>query len=497
MIPSEHALALWQENPLAAAQLLSKISEENSVFRNQLALLKKHNNDLTARVKHLEDRLAKTSRNSSKPPSTDGVSKPKPKSLRPRGKRKVGGQNGHKGRTLLMVEKPDHIVLYRVTKCEACNNSLVDEKADRIEKRQVFDIPQPKFEVTEHQAEIKTCFCTYTNRASFPDTVQAPVQYGPRIKAASVYLNTYQLLPYQRTAEILQDLLGVSCTQATVVNTVNSAAEAARDPVEEIRQLIKQAEVAGFDESGCRIEARLQWLHSASNELLTYYFVDSKRGTQAMDKINILTDFKGRAIHDFWSAYFNYDCDHGMCNAHILRELVFLHEHHDKSWAKNMIDCLLDAKTLVDKAKKNNQNSLKSQQLTVIKNRYETIIAKGELKEPLPESPPEPPTQKKRGRKKKSKSRNLLERLRDYQNEILAFAYDFRVPFDNNLSERDIRMIKVKLKISGMFRTIAGADSFCRLRSYISTAMKNQRQIIQALADLLNGTPFRPSLLPG
>ena len=492
MITSEQALTLWQENPLAAAEQLSKISEENSEFRNQLVLLKKHNNDLTARVKYLEDRLAKNSRNSSKPPSTDGLSKPTPKSLRPRGKRKPGGQKGHKGRTLLMVDKPDHIVLHQVTDCKVCNNSLADKKPDRIERRQVFDIPKPKLEVTEHQAEIKDCVCGHTNRASFPDTVQAPVQYGPRIKAASVYLNTYQLLPYQRTAEILQDLLGISCTEATVVNTVNSAAEAARGPVEEIRQLIKQAEVAGFDESGCRIEAKLQWLHSASTDLLTYYFVDSKRGAQAMDKINILNDFKGRAIHDFWSAYFNYDCDHGMCNAHILRELVFLYEQYDKTWSKDMIDCLLNAKILVDQAKSNEQNCLKSEHLDTIKNRYENIIAEGELKEPIPKSTSE----KKRGRKKKSKSRNLLERLRDYQSQILAFAYDFRVPFDNNLAERDIRMIKVKLKISGLFRTITGADSFCQLRSYISTARKNQIPIIQALDDLISGTPFRPSQIP-
>ena len=180
-----------------------------------------------------------------------------------------------------------------------------------------------------------------------------------------------------------------------------------------------------------------------------------------MDKIDILPDFKGRAIHDFWPSYFNYDCDHGMCNAHILRELIFVYEQHKKSWAKDMIKCLLEAKTLVDQAKNNDRNSLNSEQLDTIKNRYENIIGQGEEQEPTPEPPPK----KKRGRKKKSKSRNLLERLRNYQSEILAFAYDFRVPFDNNLSERDIRMIKVKLKISGMFRTIAGADSFCCLRS--------------------------------
>ncbi len=212
-----------------------------------------------------------------------------------------------------------------------------------------------------------------------------------------------------------------------------------------------------------------------------------------MDKIDILTDFGGRAIHDFWSAYFNYDCDHGMCNAHILRELVFIHEQHEKSWAKDMIECLLDAKTFVDQAKSNDQDSLNSEQLNAIKNRYENIIGQAEEQEPLPE----PPTEKKRGRKKKSKSRNLFERLQNYQSEILAFTTDFRVPFDNNLAERDIRMIKVKLKISGMFRTMAGAGSFCRLRSYISTAMKNQTPVIQALSDLLQDTPFRPFLAPG
>lgn len=388
-----------------------------------------------------------------------------------------------------MLEKPDHIVPHPVTECSACSASINRQEPDRIERCQVFDIPEPKLEVTEHQAEVKTCACGHINRAAFPENVNAPVQYGPRIKAVAVYLNTYQLLPYKRTAQALNDLLGASWTDGTVVNTVHAAAEAARDPVEEIRQLLKQEEVANFDESGCRIEAKLQWLHSASTELLTYYHVHAKRGADAMDEVDILTDFRGRAIHDFWSSYFNYDCDHGMCNAHILRELVFIYEQLEKRWAKDMIECLLDAKTLVDQAKSNDQDSLNYEQLNTINNRYETIIGQAEEQEPLPE----PPTEKKRGRQAKSKSRNLLECLRDYQREILAFTTDFRVPFDNNLAERDIRMIKVKLKISGMFRTMAGAGSFCRLRSYISTAMKNQMPIIQALSDLLRGTPFRPS----
>jgi len=493
MVTPEEAFDIMQKDSVATAQLLSRMFIEFDALRDQLILLQIDNNDLKVRIKHLEDRLAKNSRNSSKPPSADGLNKPKPKSLRPRGKRKPGGQKGHKGRTLRMVENPDSIVPYPVAECECCRRSLKDQIPDRIERRQVFDIPEPKLQVAEHQAEVKTCACGHINRAAFPESANAPVQYGPRVKAIAVYLNTYQLLPYERTAQALRDLLGVFCTEGTVVNAVNTAAEAARDPVEEIRQLLKQAQVAGFDESGCRIEAKLQWLHSASTERLTYYYVDPKRGAQAMDKIDILPDFEGRAIHDFWSAYFHYDCDHGICNAHILRELVFIHEQHEKSWAKDMINCLLDAKTLVDQAKNNELNSLNSGQLNKIKNRYQKIIGQAEEQEPFPV----PTAKKKRGRKKKSKARNLLERLRDYQNEILAFTNDFRVPFDNNLSERDIRMIKVKLKISGMFRTIAGADSFCCLRSYISTAMKNKTSIIQALSDLIQGTPFRPSLKPG
>jgi transposase len=492
VISLEQAIVIWKADPEMAAQLLSKISKDHDAFREQLTSLEKDNHELRVRIKHLEGRLAKNSRNSSKPPSTDGLNKPKPKSLRPRGKRKAGGQKGHKGHTLAMVDKPDDIVPHSITECEACNASLTEKEPERILRRQVFDIPEPKLRVTEHQAEVKTCACGHINRASFPETVNAPVQYGPRVKAAAVYFNTYQLLPYQRTAEALHDLLGASWTVSTVVNAVNAAAEAACDPVEEIRQLLKQEHVAGFDESGCRIEAKLQWLHSASTELLTYYHVHAKRGADAMDEIDILTDFGGCAIHDFWSPYFNYDCGHGMCNAHILRELVFIHEHHEKAWAKDMIECLLDAKTLVDQAKNTDLDSLNSEQQNTIKNRYEKIVDQAEEQEPLPEPSPV----KKRGRKKKSKSRNLLERLRDYQSEILAFTTDFRVPFDNNLSERDIRMIKVKLKISGMFRTMAGAKSFCRLRSYISTAMKNQAPIIQALSDLLHGKPFRPSPVP-
>ena len=467
MIDYEQALALWKADPEQAAQLLSEMS--------------RHNCELKARVKYLEGRLAKNSRNSSKPPSTDGLNKPKPKSLRPRTGRKPGAQKGHKGQTLRRVEQPDHIVPHTVNACACCGRSLAEQPAERIEKRQVFDIPEPKLIVTEHQAEVKTCACGHTTRAAFPESVNAPAQYGPQVKAAAVYLNTYQLLPYNRAAEALRDLLGVTCSVGAVVNAVEAAAKAAREPVEEIRQRLKQEQVVGFDESGCRIEARGQQLHSASTERLTYYHVHQRRGIEAMDEIGILPDFKGRAIHDFWAPYFHYLCDHGMCNAHILRELIFIHEQHDKNWANDMIDCLLDAKKCVEQAKTKDLDRLNSGQLNTLADRYQKIIARAEKLEPLPD----PPARKKRGRMKKSKSRNLLERLRDYQSELLAFAHDFRVPFDNNQAERDLRMMKTREKISGTFRSDENARAFCNLRSVISSARKQSRGVIETLTELI------------
>ena len=486
MISPEQALALWHSDPPTAAAQLVRLSQELDQLAGLVVTLR-------ARIKELEDRLAKTSRNSSKPPSTDGLQKPQPKSLRPHGQRPSGGQPGHPGQTLRMVDQPDHIVLHPVTQCARCQRSLAQCPPERMEKRQLFDIPEPQWEITEHRAEIKTCSCGHVNRAAFPEGVNAPTQYGPRVKAATVYLHTYQLLPCERTAEALHDLLGVPCSEGTVINVVNAAAEAAREPVEEIRQQLQRADVVGFDESGCRIEARLQWLHVASTDRLTYYHVHPKRGTPAMDAVDILPHFEGRAIHDFWSAYLRYDCKHGLCNAHHLRELIFVHEQHHQSWAKEMMDCLLDAKALVDQAKSNNQTALSAEPLEEIEKRYKNAIHKGAEQNPLPP----PPANKKRGRVKKSKPRNLLERLRDHRSQVLACAHDFRVPFDNNLSERDIRMIKVKLKISGMFKTLPGAEAFCRLRSYISTARKNQIAILEALAELLKGAPFRPAAAPG
>ena len=441
------------------------------------------------RVRQLEEQLAKNSRNSSKPPSSDGFKKPSPKSLRKKGQRKSGGQPGHAGHTLKMAEKPDHTQIHHVDVCECCRRSLADQPADSIEKRQVHDLPVLRLIVTEHQAETKQCCCGHLNKAAFPEGVNAPVQYGPGVKAAAVYLKNYQFLPFERTCELLGDLFGCGISEGALANILVSCAEQLKDPLLSIKEHIEQASVAHFDESGSRVESKLWWLHSASTAHATYYDIHRKRGSEAIDQIGILPDYTGRAIHDFWKPYFGYSCLHGLCNAHHLRELTFVQEQHQQDWADHMIDCLLEIKDAVDQARQTT-NHLGKEQIKAFEAHYQKVLDEGYGQNPLP--PLSPDTEKKRGRRKKSKPRNLLERLDGHRKEALAFMYDFTVPFDNNLAERDIRMMKVQQKISGMFRTEDGAKTFCRIRSYISTARKNAVGAMDALTRLFGGNPFVP-----
>ena len=445
---------------------------------------------LEERVQSLENQLAKNSRNSSKPPSSDGFKKPAPKSLRKKGKRKSGGQPGHTGHTLKMADKPDHSEVHRVKECEHCGRSLADQSADGVEKRQVHDLPPLRLIVTEHQAETKTCACGHLNKAAFPEGVNAPVQYGEGLKAAAVYLKNYQFLPYDRTCELLNDVFGCPMSEGTLANIIAQSHTLAADPVEKIKELIEQAAVAHFDETGSRVDGKLWWLHSASTAQATYYDIHRKRGSEAIDEIGILSDFLGRAIHDFWKPYFGYDCLHGLCNAHHLRELIFVHEQHQQDWADRMIDCLLDIKEAVEQAKEITDH-LAADQIQAFEARYQQILDEGYAQNPLPPLPRN--AKKKRGRRKKTKARNLLERLDEHRDEALAFMYDFNVPFDNNQAERDLRMMKVQQKISGMFRTEDGAKAFCRIRSYISTARKNAVGAMDALTRLFSGNPFVPA----
>jgi transposase len=460
-----------------------------AVFDRQAELIRA----LEARIQALEDQIAKNSQNSSKPPSSDGLTKPAPKSRRETSGKPSGGQRGHVGHRLEPVDKPQHSKMYPVAQCVYCQADLAGVEVSRVEKRQVFDLPEVKLEVTEHQAEVKTCpVCGQVNRAEFPIDVTQPTQYGPRVRAQMVLLNVYHFIPLERTAEIISELYQQDISDGTVFAAAVELAEQVAPIHEQLKDhLVETEDPVHFDETGARVNGTLEWLHSASTEQATYYAIHPKRGSEALDAIDILPGRTGWCIHDAWQPYLNYvDAKHGLCNAHLVRELVFLIECHSQKWASDFLALLLNMKEKVDAAKSQGQSSLSRLQLAAFETVYDQIVERGEWANPPPVRLPG-----QRGRLKQSPARNLLDRLLTHQDKVMAFAYDFAVPFDNNLAERDIRMVKVQQKVSGGFRSTDGANVFCQVRSYISTARKNGQRVLDVLYQAFSGTPYSPSFI--
>jgi transposase len=473
-------------NRIPKAEEVSSLEQAREVITQLIGLVKV----LQTCVEALEAKLAKNSRNSHKPPSSDGYDKPQPKSRRKKSHRRPGGQRGHKGHTLSQVDTPDERRRYVLSRCPLCGCSLKHISAHGHERRQVFDVVPAKRHVIEYQAEIKQCpYCQRSVKAAFPEGVEHPVQYGAQLEALVSYYSQYQLLPYQRIQELFQDVMNVPLSQGSIATKLDRSYGQLEGFEANIKAQLIASPVVNFDESGMRVNNAGHWLHVASTSTLTYYYIHPKRGIEAMDEIGILPQFTGCAIHDHWAAYYRFGCQHGLCNAHHLRELIYVEEQYNQRWAARLQACLLQAKEEVEEAKRRGWRSLSRDRIAYHQRRYSRILRQGAEELPVLEPPPTPP---KRGRPKQHRAKNLHDRLKQHKYEALAFIYDFSVPFDNNLGERDIRMTKVKQKISGCFRSARGASSFARIRSYISTAKKQGKNVLGSLVAAFQGQPLLP-----
>lgn len=445
--------------------------------------------ELQEQCSQLSQQQSLNSTNSSKPPATDGYQKPKPKSQRASTGKKSGGQPGHPGHHLKPVSDPDSIVPNPLTICPCgCGSDLTKHPVICQETRQVFDIPEQKYHVTEYMIEFKICPTTGLEvKSSWPEDVDAPVQYGRRLRACLTYLSVQQLLPLARISQMCADLFGLPVSEASIQAAIKSTEKSLIPFSQAVIKHIQQSPVVNVDESGLRINQKLNWLHIVCSKSATWYGVHAKRGQEAIKDFAFLLAYQGTLIHDCWAPYFELACKHGLCNAHILRELTFVHEELDQSWAAKLHQLLLDMNQDVMDHKNRNTN-LTPKELARRRRRYRKLLQEGRDANPL--NPP--PVVKKRGRKKQTKTQNLLDRLEKYEAYVLAFLHDFNIPFTNNQAEQDIRMNKVKQKVSGCFRTLHGAESFLSIRSYVSTVRKCGHQVFPALLAAISGSPIIP-----
>ena len=482
----ELIIKTYNEGISAVVSMVNGINTKLESVTQELMIIKSENKKLNDRIAELEARLNKNSSNSSKPPSSDGLKKPR--NMREKTGKPTGGQPGHEGRTLNKVENPDKVVDIKPQQCE-CGCCLTDVEGTTY-TRQVIEMPVIKVTVTEYKAHELICpNCKKVHKTEFPETVTQPVQYGENMQAFMAYLTNYQLLPLERAAEIISDIIGQNVSEGTLVNVNNRIYKKLEEVETSIKKQLIESPVVHFDETGMRHNGKTRWLHSASTEQLTHYAVHEKRGAKAAKDIGILPEFNGTACHDHWIPYYSFSsCSHSECNAHNLRNLKGIYEGYKCKWAENMGSLLVEIKRRVDTLKSEGQTQMGAQEIAKYEAIYKDIIANGKIECPIPVS-------EKTGKPKKNASHRLLGRLEKYDIETLSFMYDFDIPFDNNLAERDIRMVKLRQKISGCFRGKEGPKVFCRIRSYISTCRKNGQKVMESLVEAVKGEPFIPQTL--
>jgi transposase len=492
----EQARAAYAQGPEAVValveQLVAGFGEQLERVVGRVAAVEAENAALRSEVQALRARLGKDSHNSSKPPSSDGPGTPKrvPKSLRGVSGRRPGGQPGHPGASLTLVEQPDAVVVHRPAACAGCGHELASARVLRTERRQVIDLPVVRAQVVEHQAETRGCpGCGQATTAPFPAGVTAPIQYGPGVATLAVYLHQEQLLPVERTGRVLGEVFGCPISGGTLERMVARGADAVAGIVAAIKQAIIAAPLVHTDETGLSLNGKTAWLHVASTDQLTWYATHPKRGREALDALGVLPAVRGWVVHDgLWSYWHYAQCGHALCNAHHLRELTFVEEHLKQPWAGQLKTLLLEIKEAAGRARADGVPALPAAAQRAWSVRYAALVAEG-----LRLNPPTSPAGKV-GRPKRSPAGNLALRLITHQEAVLAFMADLQVPFDNNQAERDLRMMKLRAKISGCFRSSTAVDRFCQLRSYVSTLRKQGLPILASLADAFRGHPPVPAL---
>ena len=461
-----------------------RLLQENAELRNTIEQLTLTIESLNQTLAELREQLNKNSRNSSKPPSSDGLKKPAPKSLRKPSGKSAGGQRGHKGVNLAVTRKPDEVIPHMPERCVGCPRYLTCMgKACVSEVRHVVDAVVD-VKVTAHKVLMVNCpMWNKTYKGAFPADVKGFVQYGENLQALVISLNTIGAVSVNRVHEILGSVFGIPLSTGTINNMVSRFVSKITGTVEQIRKFVSGAMVGHFDETGLHINGKLQYVHVASSSAYTYLYLHEKRGHKAMDAGGVLPVFAGTAVHDCWRSYWHYGTVHAVCCAHLLRELKGIQENNpQQTWALAFSELLLDMKAAKEQAVESQRNCLNAEVLQVYRQRYDAILEKGRDENPLPKRTPG-----MRGRTKRGKVLALIDRLKEYKGAVCLFAENFAVPFDNNQAERDLRMIKVKAKVTGGFRTENGAQEYLNVMSYVGTAKKQGVNSFEAIKRALSG----------